>query len=327
MDLSTPENKNEMVFLHVSDVHGSIQGVNSISDYLFSRKIEIDTVLVTGDLVSIGDGSRGDEVVESIGEGLSVDVLLSLENICSKLVFVPGNHDPQCLFAKEPKKLTSSSVNAHMKTVRLAPNLVAVCAGGSVPAYQDGELVWIGYPFASDEEFSKVVKDLESMILDKRPSESKDKAPTSKDMKKDPKKEEEDLEGPPHVFVPTPSQVEPGDSIILMTHAGPSDVSTSVVLTPLIRGGSPVVSGSPSLRKMLLQKSVQDRVMINVHGHTHESPGLVTLGSLPVSNSGAVSHGHFSLIRVHRLNQTSPWTLLSVEHVFVHVAQDGDDSM
>jgi Icc-related predicted phosphoesterase len=321
MDLSTPENKNEMIFLHVSDVHGSIQGLNSISDYLFSRKIAVDTVLVTGDLVSIGDGSRGDEVVESIGEGLAVDVLVALENICSKLVFVPGNHDPQSQFAKDPKKLTSSSLNAHMKTVRLGPDLVAVCAGGSVPAYQDGELVWIGYPFATDDGFSKIVKELESMVGSRTSSETKEKA--SKKTKKGTK---DDLDGPPRVFVPTESHVEPDDMIILMTHAGPSDVSTTTVLTPLLRGCSPVVSGSLSLRKMLLQKTIQDRVMINIHGHTHESPGMVTLGSLPVSNSGAVSHGRFSLVRVHRLNPKSPWSLLSVEHVSIHIPQEDEDA-
>lgn len=52
-------------------------------------------------------------------------------------------------------------MNVHMKSVRVAPNLTLLGLGGSVPSFTpEGQQVWEGYPYQSDDKFGEDVRQL-----------------------------------------------------------------------------------------------------------------------------------------------------------------------
>ena len=75
-----------------------------------------------------------------------------------------------------------------MRMVSIAPHLCLVGHGGSIPGFRNGQQVWDGFPYQSDEQMGK---DLRTLL--------------------DP------------AFLSEPSSVGKEDTVILMTHNGPSD--------------------------------------------------------------------------------------------------------
>ena len=76
--------------------------------------------------------------------------------------------------------------NIHLKKVTLAPKLHLLGLGGSVPGYRHGQHHWDGFPYTSDEEMAKDLKQL----LDP-------------------------------VFYDNSTPLKPDDAVVFMTHVGP----------------------------------------------------------------------------------------------------------
>jgi len=53
----------------------------------------------------------------------------------------------------------SFPMNVHIKSTRIAPNLTLLGLGGSVPSFTpEGQQVWEGFPYETDDKFSIDVK-------------------------------------------------------------------------------------------------------------------------------------------------------------------------
>ena len=77
-----------------------------------------------------------------------------------------------------------------MRIVQIAPRLHLVGHGGSIPGFRDGKQVWDGFPYRSDEAMGD---DLQALLNP--------------------------------IFLSELSSVGKEDSVILMTHNGPSESS------------------------------------------------------------------------------------------------------
>ena len=142
------------------------------------------------------------------------DVLAALATIHPAVHWVPGNHDPDHFFdATHYDVGGSAGTNVHARVEMLAPNLWIAGWGGCVEATEDGKAVWGAYPYAEAELPARIEV----------------------------------------LKVELAAKVTPGDSVVLMTHAGPSASSTSVVsgtdpdslLVPGVRGvGEPEAAGA-----------------------------------------------------------------------------------
>eukprot|EP00180_Rhodochaete_pulchella_P001092 Plantae.Rhodophyta-Rhodochaete_pulchella.ctg19089.p1 GENE.Plantae.Rhodophyta-Rhodochaete_pulchella.ctg19089~~Plantae.Rhodophyta-Rhodochaete_pulchella.ctg19089.p1 ORF type:complete len:176 (+),score=17.99 Plantae.Rhodophyta-Rhodochaete_pulchella.ctg19089:31-528(+) len=125
---------------------------------------------------------------------------------------------------------------------------------------------------------------------------------------------------------------DPDDDIILMTHTGPEHIATTLDDRQAMAGKAPVSAGSSALRKALLTERLvgvssicpvgacaddsltcdnvwfplqQARVVCNIYGHVHASPGQAWLGSVPVINPGSIRHGgNFALLTLRRASPT-----------------------
>jgi Icc-related predicted phosphoesterase len=86
------------------------------------------------------------------------------------------------------------------------------------------------------------------------------------------------------------------EQFILLTHCGPSEVSTTTALHELSRGA--IESGSSNLRRLIESSAVQKTVLFNLHGHTHMSSGLVRVGHVAVVNPGALVENRYGVIEL-----------------------------
>lgn len=66
-------------------------------------------------------------------------------------------HDTLSHFTKPPSLPGSIDypLNVHSRKVQIAPNLILLGFGGSVPGFVDGKKVWEGFPFTSDKQFGE----------------------------------------------------------------------------------------------------------------------------------------------------------------------------
>lgn len=191
----------------------------------------------------------------------------------ARVVYVPGNHDPASLLSLTSSlpRLTSHSCNVHGQVIRIADELVVVGLGGSTDAHCDGEVHWRGYPYTEDE-VACALRFVLAGGIDR-------------------------------------GELEPNDSIILMTHTGPREIATTEVLPTSPSGAGAgrgvIQAGSSAIRSVLEEAVNQSRIILNVHGHVHDAPGIARLGNVPVVNPGSLAEGGFAVIELGRRQQTT----------------------
>jgi len=116
----------------------------------------------------------------------------------------------------------------HLKSIKLKDDLFLFGFGGSVPALQNGETKWQGFPFKSDTEFS---------------------------------------EGFTPFFRKSMESVTQNDTVLLMTHIGPDVVSTNIdtyyEINNAIYAGSP--SLSQLLKEQIAQSRILLNVHGHTH--------------------------------------------------------------
>lgn len=158
LDLGGGEQRLTVVL--VSDVHKRLDRVRQLVEW-FARDEDAggcrapmaDVLLCAGDLAQrvVAEGADADAAASAAASADMSVVLAALENVCARLVYVPGNHDAPCAFAAPPPALTLHACNAHGRHVRVLPGLVVVGLGGSAPAVSAGQPVrWSAYPFPDD---------------------------------------------------------------------------------------------------------------------------------------------------------------------------------
>ncbi|ETO04784.1 hypothetical protein RFI_32611 [Reticulomyxa filosa] len=200
-------------------------------------------------------------------------------NACSEIhpnpIFIPGNVTCTKKFLicflcrvivafgehKKKKELLGSEEcdKCTQSNSKIDEHLYLIGFGGSGPAFQNNKLKWEGYPFNTDKElgeaFASVLTDhLSQLTL----LETSDK---------------------------------PRDSIILFTHSGPTQSSTTVDWRE--PDDTPIYAGSDSIRECLLNPKYvcflffRDAIIVNIHGHVHLGFGQGHIGNIPVINPGS----------------------------------------
>jgi len=275
--------------LLVSDVHLAVDHIRTVSNEIESSSNPIDVVLLAGDMCNLKGPEYTDPesvrcAVEKIGE-----MVKELTKISNKVFWIPGNHDPLSTFDVESEdSIRIGGTNIHKRVVPLTHGLVLAGFGGSVPAFFDesrgNEQVWSGYPFETEEEFAREF-------------------------------------GP---FV-RESLLKQEQQILLMTHVGPS-ASGTVNVRRLYReeddraeDSKPyfvIQSGSSTIQSHVDSDELQERVVLNVHGHTHDCKGSSMLGNIPVLNAGSLREGNWAVITLKQDQQSTQnsWSVRSVQH-------------
>ncbi|XP_065840649.1 uncharacterized protein [Oscarella lobularis] len=270
--------KTRIRILHVTDVHSALHNIVALKTRLETRGERIDLILLSGDNADMEIGARDlsrDAAKIARYEKDMELVIRELESIHSLVVYVPGNHDPITTFDLNASPMTSTSMNLHRKCMRLAGNLCIIGFGGSIPAFKDSKLHWEGFPFETEEDLAK---ELDPLLQ----------------------------------FKPLPSgsnrldAIEEGDSVILMTHFGPSRTDTTIVYEDI---SQPILSGSETLRCHLEGDLLQKFAFLNIHGHSHDALGKVQLGNVTISNPGPLREGNYGLYTICKGSKS--WRLTS----------------
>lgn len=97
---------------------------------------------------------------------------------------------------------------------------------------------------------------------------------------------------------------------LLLTHCGPFDVGTTVCMKEPNK--EPIQSGSTNLRRLLGTNDVQDKVIANLHGHSHDACGMAQVGRIPIINPGALVENRYAILELSRDTQ-GQWQLDSVQ--------------
>lgn len=98
--------------------------------------------------------------------------------------------------------------------------------------------------------------------------------------------------------------------VLLVTHCGPYDVGTTVCMKDPNR--EPIQSGSTNLRRLLCQSDVQQKVVANLHGHSHDASGMAQVGRIPVINAGALVEDRYAIVDLKRASDGT-WGLQGVQ--------------
>ncbi|KAL0491072.1 metallophosphoesterase YsnB [Acrasis kona] len=269
--------------LVVSDIHLALNAIQTVKDYLARHTVNIDVILVPGDICNIKGAEYTEKAAQIKAEDDTQNILWSLEQITSKVYYIPGNHDPDSLLENQ-SQLTKNSTNVHKKVVELAPDLLLAGFGGSVPSYYAPELrkqAWVGYPFKEEEEFKAEWSPFfNEHIKDKFSS-------------------------------------QPNAQLLLMTHVGPSG-SDTVRYHPSLDDHI-ILSGSDTLQETFKQElDFQAKTVLNVHGHTHLGKGQSQYTNIPVVNPGSLKEGNWAILTLERVDQ-KPWELVSTQLLHFNV--------
>ena len=265
----------------VNDIHNNVESVHKLRDYWIKHNIETDYLISCGDFASLKPHEQNDSTLVSTALETCKQIIIELETLCPKVLYIPGNHDPSYLYTNSLTNhisLTPNAINLHKNVYRMADNLIVVGCGGCGHKSINGIITKKGYPYETDVQFKN---DIQSIV-------------------------------PPDGNIP---ESTPNDNIILVTHCGPSCSHTSLEFPP----GQPIHQiGSDYLSELIESKEYNERITCLLHGHAHDSQGFVQHYHVPIINPGAVKRNHlFTLLSLEVINDK--WTIIDVHfHNFYH---------
>lgn len=274
--------ETKLNILHVTDIHSTLEMVDNVHKWLIANNEKIELILLSGDLTTMPMeyGLDASEEAEIFNPSFYEDfekVVEAVSRINSNVYYIPGNHDVPKTYVLDSKP--SPPCNVHLRCLSIAPNLYVAGLGGSVPGYQDGKKLWDGFPYRNQEEMGV---DLNKLLDPLMKSET---SPLTED-----------------------------DQLILMTHCGPTESSTTIIMDDPLH---PIISGSTALYEWLCKPEMQSKVLTNIHGHSHNSFGELQFGNISVINPGPLMEGHFGIYTLSHLPASdttnhSRWKLMSV---------------
>jgi len=122
--------------LLVTDIRCSLSNIHQLAELLTHRREYVDMIWVAGNLTVLTDEDRANPAKFAASEGEMSAVISALENIQCRVVYVPGETDPESTYPREadlvPPRLTPHSCNLHARCLRLAPDLVIAGLAGPV---------------------------------------------------------------------------------------------------------------------------------------------------------------------------------------------------
>eukprot|EP01105_Mastigella_eilhardi_P005153 TRINITY_DN16932_c0_g1_i1.p1 TRINITY_DN16932_c0_g1~~TRINITY_DN16932_c0_g1_i1.p1 ORF type:complete len:323 (-),score=64.65 TRINITY_DN16932_c0_g1_i1:152-1120(-) len=310
--------RRQMRLLAVGDVHGSLCALSELAKWVAATNVQLDAILCTGDIITLDNKDCPNHEQICACEGHMSNIVGMLEGICGRVFYLPGNHDAPTCFAADTTarpKLTNNSVCMHSISLQLAPQLVLVGLGGSIPARKgDDEIEWGAYPYKSDSDLRVALEKLPFPVVAATDAKAT-AAPTpiaahiATAAPQDTSSTAANAPRLPLYAASTPlvDHIRPEDDILLLTHVGPFSSSTTVdqVSTPAI------YSGSIALDDRI--RSLNAHILLNVHGHTHNATGLCRVGQVNVLNPGPLMRGEFAIINLEKRVDLEHWRVCSIE--------------
>ena len=214
-----------------------------------------------------------------------------LEGFADDLLYIPGNHDPSTLFVSDRSKLpilgSNPNGNIHRGIYKLRDNLVIIGLGGCVQDFvqENGEgplkPCWSPYPyFEADHKTFNQHLDELWQAL-------------------------------------LAQYPDPNIQVIVMTHEGPFGSATAKNQY-FEQNVTTYWGGSPRLRDLLQEN--KNRIVCNIHGHTHDGAFTVNIGSpdrpLTVINPGSLVQSEFGELTL-KLNTHGKWEVAASSKVYL----------
>ena len=170
--LPSLEGKNELKIGVISDTHVHKEHMAAFSKYLRQHRPKYDLVFHCGDFSNVWPPMRSAPDSHQIELNSQNDFISTIqwmkteENFGDKvpLFFVPGNHDSKLL--TDRKLDCPGATNLSHISMQILPDLVILGQGGSsIPVRMDKDgnwtqwLHWGAFPYDTDEEFGRDLKD------------------------------------------------------------------------------------------------------------------------------------------------------------------------
>ena len=292
----THTNKNNIRILIITDIHQKSSKIDKIRKYCYKYKINYDYIFCMGDFDSLFIKEQNNEII--INESIEIikNILLLLETLCKRIFFIPGNHDPKIFFTQNSPQLTLYSQNIHKKIIEIEDNLLLIGIGGSIPNFfSDNEknfhtfnfdlnnisktnIQYKGFPYCNNFKEVNYIKSDEIYLNDIK-----------------------------EIFEEIKKSNNQNKQIILLSHSGPIWSDTSNTFTQ----GRVKYCGSQNLQNIINLNS--NKILLNIHGHTHKSIGLMNLFNYKIVNPGALRKGNFGEI-ILRINKSiNKWEVKSIQ--------------
>ena len=297
-------NINEISILAITDLHKNYHFLENLKEWHTKNKKQFNYIFLTGDILTLDypDNEKPETIAKAEAE---ISAIISfLENMCLNVIYLGGNHDPKTLFNETSPSLTIKSFNIHKKQFKICNDLYIYGLGGAVPTivsknnidsnefipYIDIDplslknVYWKGYPYQNSYESPDY--NLSDEIY------TKDLFDNFERIKVDIQNE----------------NTTPNIKYILLTHNGPFYTQSSL----MTHKNKCVYMGSVGLSKFL--KNKKDDILLNIHGHTHNSKGIYPFNQVNVINPGALTIGHFCTINLKR-DCNNDWFIYSTEFI------------
>ena len=200
-------------------------------------------------------------------------LLIYLENIQLKILYVPGSNDPKTLFQKESPTITVKSKNIHKKYIKLADDLYILGTSGLIPEINESISKESNIIQKSNQEEKEFFNEKDLQF-------SKDICYTIEQYKKEIKE----------------NNTTPNIQFILLSNIGPFYSPTSFYVD--MNNKTINYSGSKSLQKIIDEN--KDEILINIHGGSKNNRGVIISGNTHIINPGGIDQGKFAILELER---------------------------
>eukprot|EP00826_Nyctotherus_ovalis_P043378 TRINITY_DN455_c0_g1_i1.p1 TRINITY_DN455_c0_g1~~TRINITY_DN455_c0_g1_i1.p1 ORF type:complete len:285 (-),score=111.38 TRINITY_DN455_c0_g1_i1:96-950(-) len=144
----------ELRALVISDAHVNGKQLNSLGEWLRAKRPSYDVVLLLGNIANMVNKFRNDYYAENEAIRQLDDTIKFLGDCIEKPIFyIPGNTEPTGTYNFTVE--IPDSVNLHKRAVQLDEGLAIIGLGGAMPIKKEDKEILEGYPYSSEEEFSK----------------------------------------------------------------------------------------------------------------------------------------------------------------------------
>ena len=272
------QNTDKLEILVISDIHESKENIEKLIIFCKKNYISTNYIFCLGDIVTIPQGKQEDKSICEQKEKEIKEMFILLEQINSNIIYLPGNHDPVTLF-KDPPKITENSINLHLSSYKIKDDLLLIGLGGSNCSIKTDEtlyhsyenldtknIIWKGYPYIDDMTSPNYEKSDELLKNDLDKLENYIN----------------DFEG----------------KIVLLTHMGPFISNTS---NPFDKE-SIIYAGSQAVNDLILK--FENKIIVDLHGHSHKSVGIGKVHKVKVFNPGAITLGSFGFLTLLKSEDT-----------------------
>lgn len=285
---SNQQNTDQLQILLVSDIHESKENIQKLINFCKTNNIAPDYIFCLGDIVTISQGQQDDKSICEQKEKEIKELFTLLEQINTNIIYLPGNHDPVTLF-KDPPKITENSINLHLSSYKIKDDLLLIGLGGSNCSIKTDEtlyhsyenldtknIIWKGYPYIDDMTSPNYEKSDELL---------------KNDLNK--------LDNMINEF---------NGDILLITHMGPFTLNTSNQYLD----NKVTYSGSQSLNDFILK--YENKIIGNIHGHSHKGVGMGKLHNIKIFNPGCLNLNYYGFLYLAKNEMTNyKWKINKIE--------------